>query len=64
MAKEITISYEEYKSLLISEERLSNLECSGVDNWGNYGCNCDLTGEDECIFCTEDEEKFLGLKAD
>jgi hypothetical protein len=58
----ITISYNEYLKLLIAEAKLSTLESAGVDNWINYGCNCNITGADECIFCTEDAEKFLGLK--
>ena len=62
MEENITISKSEYKRLLINQARLEQLEANGVDNWGEYGCMCYATGEDECIFCTEDEEKFLGLK--
>ena len=58
----VTIPYNLYLKLLIAKAELSTLESAGVDNWVNYGCNCDITGEDECIFCTEDQEKFLGLK--
>lgn len=58
----VTIPYDQYLKLLIAEAELNTLESAGVDNWGNYGCNCEWTGEDECIFCTEDQEKFLGLK--
>ena len=62
MEDQITISKSRYKSLLIAEEKLNCLESAGVDNWTNYGCNCEWTGEDECIFCTEDEEVFLSIK--
>lgn len=33
----VTISKEEYIDLLIASERLSRLECGGVDNWEWYG---------------------------
>jgi len=33
----VTISKEEYVDLLVSSERLSRLECGGVDNWEWYG---------------------------
>lgn len=59
MSKEITIPYETYINLIIDSEILYTLECAGVDNWDAYGCNCDITGEEECIFCTEDEANFL-----
>ena len=55
------ISIEDYNYLKIQEARLEQLEVNGVDNWGNYGCNCYELDEDECIFCTEDEVKFLSL---
>ena len=59
MSKEITIPYETYINLRIDSEMLYTLERGGVDNWDGYGCNCDITGEGECIFCTEDEANFL-----
>lgn len=59
MSKEITIPYETYINLSIDSEILYTLERAGVDNWNGYGCNCDIIGEEECIFCTEDEANFL-----
>lgn len=53
----IQLTEAQYLSLLESEARLEALECAGVDNWTNYGCNCDITDEDECIFCTEKDLK-------
>ena len=55
----VTLDYNEYLQLLIAQETLDTLESAGVDNWCNYGCNCDITDSDECIFCTEDEYKFV-----
>ena len=55
------ISEDTYRYLKIQEARLQQLEDNGVDNWQHYGCMCHERGEAECIFCTEDEEKFLGL---
>jgi len=60
--KEKKISIKEYNSLKITEAILDCLERNGVDNWSNYGCICYELNEDECIFCTEDEHKFLGLE--
>jgi hypothetical protein len=60
--EKVTINKSEYVYLCIVEAKLDYLEALGVDNWGNYGCQCDMLGETECIFCTEDEEKFLGLE--
>ena len=60
--RQFTLSYQQYFNLLKAEAKLQYLESSGVDNWSGYGCYCEVTGEDECIFCTEDEESFLGLK--
>ena len=62
MEEQVTISFSTYKRLLIGYEKLNQLQSNGVDNWGEYGCCCDWTGDSECIFCTEDEEQFLGLK--
>ena len=59
-----TISGNQYFHLLKAEAQLQYLEGSGVDNWSDYGCNCEWTGEDECIYCTEDEAAFLGFKDD
>jgi len=56
------IDREHYNSLLITEEKLQQLEINGVDNWAHYGCMCYETNSEECIFCTEDEYKFLNLK--
>ena len=50
-----------YMYLKIQEARLQQLEDNGVDNWEHYGCMCYERGEEECIFCTEDEVGFLGL---
>ena len=58
------IDLKEYNRLKIQEAKLEYLEMAGVDNWSGYGCQCDEYGEDECIFCTEDEEKFLQLEKD
>lgn len=60
--KAIKITNVEYNDLLVKEARLLQLEVNGVNNWGYYGCMCQGNMEDECIFCTEDELKFLGLK--
>jgi uncharacterized protein YlaN (UPF0358 family) len=60
--KMISISESEYNNLKITEAKLDQLEINGVDNWVGYGCMCYELGTDECIFCTEDEIKFLGLK--
>ena len=57
--KLVLIPESEYIGLLVQEARLEQLNCNGVDNWGSYGCMCRETGEDECIFCTEDEHKFI-----
>jgi hypothetical protein len=48
-----------YNKLKIDEAKLNQLEINGVDNWGEYGCMCDENGEEECIFCTEDEIKYV-----
>lgn len=34
--KMVTISQEEYKSLLESQDKLERLEAYGVDNWSGY----------------------------
>ena len=34
--KTVTISKKEYIKLLIAEEKLTALECYGVDNWQGY----------------------------
>lgn len=34
---EITISKQEYRRLLIADEKLHRLEAGGVDNWDWYG---------------------------
>ena len=64
MSKEETIEipYSYYVRLELDSARLEQLEWNGVDNWSYYGCMCYENGEDECIFCTEDEEKFLNLQ--
>ena len=62
VVKQFTLSYQQYFTLLKAEAKLQYLEAMGVDNWSGYGCSCDETGEDSCIFCTEDTEAFLGLK--
>ena len=56
------ISIEEYNHLKTQEAVLDQLETNGVDNWQGYGCMCHELGEEECIFCTEDELEYLGLK--
>ena len=57
----INMTSKEYDELKIAEAILQQLEINGVDNWQGYGCMCHELGEDECIFCTEDKEKYLGL---
>lgn len=58
----VEIDYSRYLGLLEDSERLTYLEAMGVDNWSAYGCGCDITGEDECVFCTEKEmEEFLNV---
>lgn len=60
--KQFTIPYQRYHTLLKAEAKLQYLEAMGVDNWSGYGCGCDWTEEESCIFCTGDTEAFLGLK--
>ena len=62
MEEQVTLPYHTFKGLVIDSAKLAQLESNGVDNWTEYGCCCNWTGDSECIFCTEDEEKFLGLK--
>lgn len=54
--KQITISKEEYLYLLMRDEKLNNLELSGVDNWD--GCSSDLCSYDY----QEEYEEFLQNK--
>jgi len=58
--QEVTIDRDEYIQLLIHREILNQLEINGVDNWEGYGCMC-YGHDEECIFCTEDEEEYLGI---
>jgi len=64
MNREVTISAREYYYLKLNEMKLDTLDVNGVDNWDHYGCMCSELDEPECIFCTEDEEKFLGIDKD
>ena len=43
----VTISKEEYESLLDSELQLSCLEACGVDNWEGYDDAMEMYNEDE-----------------
>jgi hypothetical protein len=54
------ISKKIYNQLKIDEAKLAQLYSNGVDNWQGYGCMC---YEDEtCIYCAEDQLKYLNLK--
>jgi len=39
---------------------LNQLHMNGIDNLSSYGCMC-LDNDDECIFCTDNQEKYLGV---
>lgn len=43
----VTISKEEYKSLLEDRKWLAALKSAGVDNWEGYDYACELMNEDE-----------------
>jgi len=43
---EVTISKEDYVDLLVASEKLSRLECGGVDNWEWYGESLNPKGDE------------------
>ena len=43
----VTISKEEYESLLEDSRLLGALQAAGVDNWEGYDNACELLDEDE-----------------
>jgi len=57
----VTIDRDEYIQLLIHTEMLNQLHMNGIDNLSSYGCMCLDDDDDECIFCTDNQEKYLGV---
>lgn len=47
MAKDVTISQEEYENLLKRDRFLSCLEGSGVDNWDGYDFAIEMMEDSE-----------------